>query len=340
MDGAFANRKRGFFHRFRASRMGVAGPRQIIGGTAKLHQNSGFVDHFARFAADNMHAEDPVGLRICENLHKPVSRLVDLGAAVGGEREFAGGISYTSLFQLFLGLADGGDFRRCIHNARNDVVIHVAGLTGQNFSNRDAFILGLVCQHWTGNDIADRIDALQARGEMRIDLHAAAIVERDTSFLQTEALGVRDATDADQHDVRLDLFHSSTRRRLNLGNQRLARGVDARNLGAKLERETLLLEDALELLGDLAVHAGQDAIEKFDHGDLRAQTVPHRTEFKPDDAGADDQELARYLVERQRAGRRHDTLFVDLDAFETRDIRSRCNDDVPGLDGLGLAVVA
>jgi hypothetical protein len=56
MDGSFANRKRGFFHGFRAGRVGVAGPRQILGGTAKFHQNSGFVDHFAGFPADNMHA--------------------------------------------------------------------------------------------------------------------------------------------------------------------------------------------------------------------------------------------------------------------------------------------
>jgi len=235
MDGAFANRKRGFFHRFRASRMGVAGPREIFRGTAKLHQNSGFVDHFACFPADNMHAKHPVGLRICENLHKAVSRLIDLGTAIGGEREFAAGISNTSLFQLFLGLSNGGNFWRCIHNARNDVVIHMASLAGQNFSNRDAFILGLVRQHRAGNDVADRIDALQARGEMRVDLHAAAIVERDTGLLQAKTLGVGDAADADQHDVSLDLFCSATGRRLNLGDQRLTRGVDARDLGGKLE---------------------------------------------------------------------------------------------------------
>ena len=77
MDGAFANRKRGFFHRFRAGRVGVAGPRQILGGTAKLHQYRGFMDHFAGFPADNVNAQHPVSLRICENLHETVSRLID-----------------------------------------------------------------------------------------------------------------------------------------------------------------------------------------------------------------------------------------------------------------------
>src|SRR6266511_4561083 len=89
MDGAFADRKRGFLDGFRAGRMGMAGARQILGGTTKLHQNAGFMNHFAGFAADDVHAEHAIGLRICENLHEAVSGLVDLGAAVGGEWEFA-----------------------------------------------------------------------------------------------------------------------------------------------------------------------------------------------------------------------------------------------------------
>ena len=70
MDGAFADRKRGLLDGFRAGRMGVAGSRQIFRGTAELHQNAGFVDHFAGFTADNVHAEHAIGLRICENLHE------------------------------------------------------------------------------------------------------------------------------------------------------------------------------------------------------------------------------------------------------------------------------
>src|SRR5215207_10802459 len=99
MDGAFADRKRGFLDRFRAGRMGMAGARQIFGGTAKLHENAGFMNHFAGFAADDVHAEYAVGLRICENLHKTVGGLVNLGAAVGGEREFARSVGDARLLQ-------------------------------------------------------------------------------------------------------------------------------------------------------------------------------------------------------------------------------------------------
>src|SRR6267378_5039332 len=81
MDGAFADRKRGFLDGFRAGRVGMARARQIFGRTAKLHENAGFMDHFAGFAADDVYAEHAVGLRICENLHETVGGLVDLGAA-------------------------------------------------------------------------------------------------------------------------------------------------------------------------------------------------------------------------------------------------------------------
>jgi hypothetical protein len=70
----------------------------------------------------------------------------------------------------------------------------------------------------------------------------------------------------------------------------------------------------VELLGDLGIHAGQDAVQELDDQDLRAEAPPHRAELEPDDPGADDQQLLRHLLQFERAGRGHDHLFVDLDA--------------------------
>ena len=61
MDGPLADRKRGFLDGLGARGMRVACSRQILGGTAELHQNAGFMDHFAGFAADNVHAEYAIG---------------------------------------------------------------------------------------------------------------------------------------------------------------------------------------------------------------------------------------------------------------------------------------
>ena len=109
--------------------------------------------------------------------------------------------------------------------------------------------------------------------------------------------------------------------------QALARGVDRRDLGRQLERHALLLEQTLHLAAHLVVHAGQHAVEKFDDGHFRPETSPNRAEFKPDHAGADHQQMLRHLGKRERAGRRHDALLVDVDAFETRHIGAGGDDD-------------
>src|SRR5205823_15118726 len=110
------------------------------------------------------------------------------------------------------------------------------------------------------------------------------------------------------------------------------------DLGAELEHKALLFKHALELLGHFAIHAGQDAVEEFDDHYLRSQPAPHRAEFEADHAGADDQHFFRHFPQRQRAGRRHHALFVDLDAFQPRDVGAGGDDDVFGFDRLGLAV--
>jgi hypothetical protein len=114
------------------------------------------------------------------------------------------------------------------------------------------------------------------------------------------------------------------------------------HLGAELELHALLGENPLELLGDVAVHAAEDRVEILDHGHLGAEPRPDRAHFQPDDAAADHDEMARHLVERDRARRRHDHLLVDihLHAGNARDIGTGGDHDVLGFEFLGLAVVA
>ena len=110
-------------------------------------------------------------------------------------------------------------------------------------------------------------------------------------------------------------------------------------LDDELELHALLAEDALELLADLAVHARQDPVEILDHGHLGPEAAPDRAEFEADDAGADDEELARDLFQGERPGGGDDDLLVDGDAGELRDVRARGDDDVLRLQELVAAVL-
>ena len=123
----------------------------------------------------------------------------------------------------------------------------------------------------------------------------------------------------------------------------LSRGplaIDGGDLRRQLEGHALLFEQALRLFAHLAVHAGQRAVEEFDHDHLGAEPPPHRAELEPDDAGADHQQPLRHLVERQRAGRGDDALLVDLDAVEPRHVGAGGDDDGLRLQHLRLAVLA
>ncbi len=73
----------------------------------------------------------------------------------------------TRLLQLLLDLADGRHFGRGIHDARDNVVVHVAGLACNDLRDGYAFVLGLVREHGARDDVADGIDALHAGGKMR-----------------------------------------------------------------------------------------------------------------------------------------------------------------------------
>ena len=69
-------------------------------------------------------------------------------------------------------------------------------------------------------------------------------------------------------------------------------------------------------LAHFLVHAGQDLVEIFDHGDLGAEPQPHAAKLEPDHAAADDDHMLGHLGQRQRAGRidDHAGVIVDVDA--------------------------
>src|SRR5215813_11104518 len=100
MDGALADCKRSFLDGLGTSGMSMTGACEILRRATKLHQYGRFVDHFAGFAADNMHSKHLVGLRICENLDESFRRLIHLGAAIRGKWEFTNSIGDTGLLQL------------------------------------------------------------------------------------------------------------------------------------------------------------------------------------------------------------------------------------------------
>src|ERR1700736_4312514 len=318
--------------------MGVAGARDVLGRRAELHGDRRFGNHVPGVDAEDVHAEHAVAFRVRQDFHEAVGGVVDLGAAVGGEREFADVIGDAGGLELLFALADRSEFGKRVDHVRYHVVVHVTRLPVEILRNRDALFLSLVSQHRTGDHVADREYVVHAGLEIMIHHDAAALVGRDAARLEAEPGRVGHAADRDQHHVRLDRLGRAARGRLDLGPCAIACSDHRGDFRCGPKRHPLLLQEALELPANFRVHAGQDAVEEFDHDHFRAESAPHRAQLEPDDARTDHEEPFRYLVEHQRAGGGDDALLVDVDAVEPRHVGAGGDYDRLGVERLALAI--
>src|SRR5690606_11004578 len=160
------------------------------------------------------------------------------------------------------------------------------------------------------------------RLETAVDLDAAALVAGDAGLVQPEPVGEGPAAGGDQHGIGLDGLGLAALHGLTGDGRALALLRHGRDLSAELELEALLGRHALELLRDLSVHAAEDSVEIPDHRSPGAEARPDRAELEPDDATADDDEVAGHLLERQRAGRGGNDPLVegDLDTGDAGDV--------------------
>src|SRR5262249_58146205 len=114
---------------------------------AQFHVDRSLGDHIAGVRADDVHTEYAIGLGIGENFHKTVGLEIRLGAAIGGEGKLADIVGNAGVFQFLLVFADRGDFGIGVHNVRDNIVVHVAGFSPEDFRHRHALVHRLVGQH-------------------------------------------------------------------------------------------------------------------------------------------------------------------------------------------------
>ncbi len=152
-------------------------------------------------------------------------------------------------------------------------------------------------QHRAFDHIADGINALNARAKMLIDRDAALLIAPDARLIEPKALRVRNTSYGDQHRIGLEPFHSAAFTTFDAHLHRCRPLFRSAHLGGKLEGQTLLGEEALELLGKLEVHAGKYAIEIFHLGDVCPEPPPHRSKLQADDPRPHHHQMFRHLFE-------------------------------------------
>ena len=297
------------------------------------------MDQIARRRADQVAAQNAVCFLVRQELDEAFALEHRLGAGIAHEAELAHLVGAAFGLQLFLGLADIGDFGRGIDHAGDHVIVHMACLAGQNLGHGHALILGLVGQHRAGNGITDGIEAWQAGGEMGVGLDLAARQHLDPQRLQPQTGGKGFAARGQQHDIGLlaaraaVFLEGPAHRGPALGS------VHALHGGTQNEGQPLLGQDALEGLGDFGVHAGGDGIQIFHHRHLGAKPGIDRAHFQPDHTRPDHDHRLRDFPQSQRAGRGDDGRLVHRHAGQAGGLGAGGDDDgfrlmhlVPDLD--------
>lgn len=284
--------------RFAERGVSVAHPRNVLGRGTVLNGKTGLSNHLTSVGADDVNAENAVGFGIGDELDKTLGVEVGLRARVGGEGEGADLVLDAGSLDLGLVLADPGDLRVCVHDRGDDAVVDVTVTLRNVLDGGDGLLLSLVGKHGAEGAVTDDADVGNLGAVLVVDDQAALVVGLDTNVLNAEAGGVRTTANGNENNICVDLeLEVSSRMRLGLarayslllatlrsldGNlDALAGSITARNLGASLEFDALLLEDLLDTLGNLSVHAGAtDLTQELDDGNLGAQARPNGSLLK------------------------------------------------------------
>ena len=234
------------------------------------------------------------------------------------------------LFREIFREADTGQFRVGVNDAGDDVVVHVPGFARDQFDAGDAFLLGFVRQHRTGDDVADRVNAGDVGPKHLVHFDPATLVERDADFVRADSFGKRAATDGDEHFVGFEVqFFAAFG---GGGDGAAVADFDRANLGLEMKLHALRGEGALEKIRDFEIEAEGDPREKFEHRHFGAESAPDRTELEADRAGADDEKFLRRFLETKRFGAADNRFAVERHARQVDRHAAGRDHDVVGCD--------
>jgi hypothetical protein len=156
-----------------------------------------------------------------------------------------------------------------IHHARDQVVIDVRLLSGQQFGHINAFFFRLVRQHCTAHDIADRVNVRNGCLQVVVHFDLPAVIRSKADVFQAEAFRVGFAPDGNEAVIAFDrdrflLFVDS-------GHLYALAGIFYfLNARFEVELKAFFLQDLDEFFTETAVHRREDRIGEFHHFDLRA----------------------------------------------------------------------
>src|SRR4051812_14026853 len=159
--------------------MGVNCPGEVFGAAAVFHVGDDFADQFTGVVAEDLGAENLVGLRVGDDFRIAVRDTRGDGPAVRGKVELADVDCAILRLGGVFAESDRGNLGAGVNDGRHEIPVHMPVLPGNPFRHGDAILFGFVGEHRAGDGVTDRPDAGDVGTQVGVDLDALLVVELD-----------------------------------------------------------------------------------------------------------------------------------------------------------------
>lgn len=103
----------------------MTSPGHILGTCTVLNSEDTFSNHLTSVRANDMDTKNFIRFLFCDEFYKAISVQIGLGTRVGSKAEFADIVFDALSLKVLLCTADPGNFRVCVNNRGNGIVIDV-----------------------------------------------------------------------------------------------------------------------------------------------------------------------------------------------------------------------
>lgn len=183
----------------------MAGTTDIFGRSTIFQGQASLSNHFTSVGADDVNTEHTVSLGINDNLDHTVRVIVGTSTRVSNKWVSANLVLDAGCLEFLFGLANPGNFRVCVDDGGDGVVVDVTVAGSNHLGNGKAFVFSLVGQHGTERSIANATYVGHVRLEFRVDNDPSTVVKFNTNVFQAQALSVRTTTNGNEDNIRFEL---------------------------------------------------------------------------------------------------------------------------------------
>ena len=235
--------------------------------------------------AHELRAQKPVGLRVGHHLHKAAVALHDDSLCIAEQGALAGFRGNAGRFGLGVRDAHHGDLRTAVDTAGHHVLTNMIVQPAQHFHTGGTLGRSHVGKLHFGADVADGVHTGDGGLVTVVHLDGLAVHLR-LAAVGKQSLQIGLPADGAQH-------HFSGGRAGDVFGDKVDGGAvfafgHVLHHGVQMQPDASLFQDLRQILAQLPVHGGQQAVHALDNGDVAAQVVVEGGELHADHAAPDD----------------------------------------------------